>query len=123
MKRWIRIVPVLVVLVLAAGCAAAASSDTRSRTSQTRISEAELADLQGEVGNMYQVVSRLRPRWLQGDIVVYQNQTFFGWKDSLAEFAPDAARSLSYLDRSEAVAQLPGLGQRHIDGAIVLHTR
>lgn len=117
------ILSVFAIAIVLSACATTAGSDARPRTSTTRISAAELAEMEGQAGNLYQVVSRLRPFWLQGDVVVYQNQSYFGWKQSLEEFSPDMAASLSYLDRSEAVAQLPGLGQRHIDGAIVIHTR
>jgi hypothetical protein len=111
------------VLVMATGCVATGESASGTRTSTTRISPEELSAMQGQVNNLYQVVSRLRPRWLQGDVVVYQGQSLYGWKRSLEEFGLDSASYLTYLDRSEAVAQLPGLGSRHIDGAIVIHTR
>lgn len=105
-----------------AGCAST-TGETGLRTSPTRISAEELAELRGQLGNLYEAVRRLRPRWLHGDVVVYQDQMFVGWENSLQEFGLDAAYYLSYLDRSQAVAQLPGLGSRHIDGAIILHTR
>lgn len=104
------------------GCASTYEG-TGLRTSPTRISAEELAEMRGQLGNLYEAVNRLRPRWLHGDVVVYQDQMFVGWENSLQEFGLDAAYYLSYLDRAQAVAQLPGLGSRHIDGAIILHTR
>ncbi len=123
MKRLRMMLPVLALVVVASGCVATEGTGTRTRTSSNQISADELASMQGQVTTLYQAVTRLRPFWLQGDVVVYQNQSYFGWKQSLEEFGLDSAKRLSYMDRSEAVAQLPGLRDRHIDGAIIIHTR
>ena len=86
--------------------------------------------------SLYDVVNRLRPRWLHAarragersfgletDVVVYQDQMFLGDLDTLRNWSPSAAYGLTWLDASTASATLPGLGSRHVAGAIVIHTR
>lgn len=91
--------------------------------------------MQGQVGNLYELVDRLRPRWLQvrardrsfsggeQEIVVYQDQSLLGGVEMLRSLGLDLATSLTYLDGAQATAQLPGLGSRRIEGAIVVNTR
>lgn len=121
---------VLMVLLLS-GCATASSSG--SRRSQDLITRDEIESLQ--VSTLYEVVQRLRPRWLEvrsvqtfgagtgtNAVVVYQGQTLLGGVDVLRQLDPSAAESLRYLDGSTASASLPGIGSRHIEGAIVIQT-
>lgn len=87
-----------------------------------------------DVRNLFEVVQRLRPHWLQvgrrGDrsfgltteIVVFQNQTYLGDVDALRQLAPSFAYQLRWLDGATASAALPGLGSRHVAGAIVIST-
>jgi hypothetical protein len=86
-----------------------------------------------EVTNLYDVVQRLRPRWLtvragrslselRTEVVVFQNQTLLGGIDVLRQMQPDIAVRIRYLDGSTASATLPGLGSRHVEGAIVIET-
>ena len=89
-----------------------------------------------EVGanNLHQVVSRLRPRWLQvrsvrsfnteTEIVVLQNEMLLGGPDALREMAPELAYEIRYLEGARAAAEIPGLmSGRHVQGAIVVSTR
>lgn len=114
---------------------ACASSGSGSQTSYNRISAEEIASMEGQVGNLYDLVSRLRPRWLQvrstqrslsgGDqeIVVYQDQSLLGGVDMLSGLGLELPLYLSYLDGAQATAQLSGLGSRRVEGAIIIHTR
>ncbi len=84
------------------------------------------------LGTLYDAIERLRPRWLTlrgqrslggtTDIVVYQNQSYLGGIDVLRQLAPDMVVRVRYLDAATASASLPGLGSRHIEGAIVVET-
>lgn len=124
---------VAVLFVVALG--ACASSGSGSRTSYSQITAEEIVEMQGQVGNLHELVNRLRPRWLQvrstqrslsgGDqeIVVYQDQSLLGGIEILQGLGLDFPLYLSYLDGAQATAQLSGLGSRRIEGAIVIHTR
>ena len=124
----------LLVAVLAAGIGVACSSATRSGAN-TRLDVLTREQIMSvsAASNLYEVVQRLRPRWLDArggdrsfglstDIVVYQNQTFLGDVDTLAQLSPDMAYELRWLDGPTASASLPGLGSRHVAGAIILST-
>jgi hypothetical protein len=87
------------------------------------------------VNNLYEVIQRERPRWLQTrgqrsfgqasaavEIVVYQNQTLLGGLDMLRQLSPGTALRLRYLDGATAMASLSGLGSRHVGGAIIIET-
>lgn len=84
-----------------------------------------------EVNNLYQLVERLRPRWLDvrarrsfnstTQIMVYQGQTLLGGVDMLRQFGKNAAYRLRYLSAAEASATLPGLGSRQVEGAIIIN--
>ncbi len=136
----------LPVLVLAGACASG-SNRPRGGPSGDWITHEELAEVQG-VRNMYDVVQRLRPRWLiargsdgsapveaagrlefGGDvrfkegIVVYQDQTFLGGVGILNQIQPGMYYALRWLPGSVASATLPGLHPDHpVAGAIVLYT-
>jgi hypothetical protein len=96
------------------------------------ITEAEIvAQRQAGVANLYELVERTRPRWLQsrGDrsinlqttILVYQNMQALGGVDVLRDFPLANIRSLQFLDAAQA-GQLPGGGGQHVEGAIVIST-
>ncbi len=124
----------LALFLLGSVMACASTGSSGARTSADRITAEELAEARGDVSNLYDLVNRLRPRWLANrspgslvggsyGIVVYMEQSFLGGPEELRNFSPDVATSLRYLDASEAVAQLPGLGSRGVAGAIVIKTR
>jgi hypothetical protein len=85
------------------------------------------------VSTLYEVVERLRPRWLalRGDrsfrtdtgIVVYQGQTLLGGPEALRDLGPEAVESIRYLDGPRASSTLPGLGARHVQHALIVQTR
>lgn len=84
--------------------------------------------------NLYDVVSRLRPQWinlratrsfnLETEIVVFQNDMLLGGPDALRQIVPELAYELRWMDGVRASSTLPGLsGGRHIEGAIIVNTR
>lgn len=91
--------------------------------------------LGAEAANLYDVIQRLRPRWLQvhsprsfsmeTEIVVLQNDMYLGPAgEALRQMSPAAAFEIRYLDGTRAATVFPGMmSGRHIEGAIVVSTR
>ncbi len=124
----------LVALAFTGACAA--NPHAGSGTQQDRISNDELGSVEG-ARNLFDVVQRLRPRWLdvrapersfgigtgKAGIVVFQDQSYLGDVDTLRQLSPDIAYDLQWLDGPTASSTLPGLGSQHVAGAIIIHTR
>jgi hypothetical protein len=82
--------------------------------------------------NAYELVERLRPRWLvprtvrstrlDTVILVYQDRTRLGGVEALRGIPVDMVRSLRVLDAAEA-GQLPGLGAQHVERVIMVSPR
>jgi len=129
----LRLLPGLLLLaVVIAGCAPSASSGAGRQSNELSRADIEATQLP----NLYDAIDRLRPRWLTvraqrsfgqqplaTEVVVYQNQTMLGGVEVLRQLGPEAAVRITYLDGATASASLPGLGSRHVEGAIILHTR
>jgi len=84
------------------------------------------------VRNAYEAVQRLRPRWLvvrsgprsfslETEVVVFQDQMFLGNQEALERIGIDGIYEMRYLDGATAKARLPGIGGRHVQGAIVVY--
>ena len=123
------IVALLFALVTAA-CASTGGA-TAVRSNPDLLTREEV--MAAEATNLYQVIERLRPRWLRPranqsftnlptDIVVYQGQTMLGTTEVLRQLTPSVAARIRFLDGPTAAASLPGLGSRHVAGAIVIDT-
>lgn len=110
-------------------CASSGSKSVRSRSDI--LTREEIMSV--EVGNLYEAVQRLRPRWLNvrsagvgapfTTIMVYQDQARLGDLEILRQIPPDGVESLRYLDRSTAQMSLPGNWTQGMVGAIVITTR
>ncbi len=133
MRNWMRGVMVLAFVTVAVGGGCAANPRVGSGTSMDRITNDELVSVEG-VRNLWDVVERLRPRWLQvraadrslgmqTNIVVFQDQAYLGNIDTLHQLSPDLAYELKWLDGPTASSTLPGLGSQHVAGAIIIYTR
>jgi len=115
-------------MLLFGACAPASTTSGSGRSDLITREELE----ETGAGTLYEAIERLRPRWLTlrgqrslggtTDIVVYQNQSYLGSIDVLRQLAPDMVVRVRYLDAATASASLPGLGSRHIEGAIVIET-
>lgn len=121
---------VLTLLLLATACA---TGGQKTRYRADELTRAEIMSV--DVGNLYDVVNRLRPRWLTAErragdrsfglgtgVVVYQGQTFLGDVDVLRQWSPSSAYGLKWMDGATASASLPGLGASHVVGAIIIDT-
>lgn len=120
-----------VALPLLVACASGSSQRDEQPRPRTDVLTRE--DLQrAEVRNAYEAVQRLRPRWLlvrsgmrsfslETEVVVFQDQMFLGNQDALERIGIDGIYEIRYLDGATAKARLPGLGSRHVQGAIVVY--
>jgi hypothetical protein len=89
----------------------------------------DLQDL--NVRNLYDAIQQLRPRWLyvravrsfnaDTEIVVFQDRLFLGNQDQLRQLGLDGVFWLEYVDGPTAQATLPGIRDRHVEGAIIVH--
>jgi hypothetical protein len=123
--------------ILLALIASAACTPAHPRTTETaagardRLDSVEIHAV--SASNLYDVVARLRPHWLRPperrsfglatEVVVYQDQMLLGGPDALRRIGAESAYSMRWLDGSTASNTLPGLGSRHVAGAIVVLTR
>ena len=122
--------PLLAVLI--AACASSGRSGSSIRRDPNLISTAEIEEeIQSGVRDLFELVERRRPRWLQvrGErslnlqtvIAVYHNEARLGGIDALRGYPLTAVTSLKYLDAAQAML-LPGAGSSHVEGAIVIST-
>ena len=117
--------------VTASACAELGGRRRMSARDQALITTQELERL--NVNNAYDAVLQLRPTWLSSagrrssrlptEIIVAQNNAYFGPISSLRTFEIESVRELRYLDSAQAGAFLTGLGSRHVEAAIVVVVR
>jgi hypothetical protein len=123
--RQLNLIPIL--LVLAAGCASSRSGSEFG--APDRLTEAEIRG--SDVPNAWEVVQKLRPRWLREGverslrldtvILVYQDGVRLGEVDVLKTIPVEAVRGMRVLGAAEA-GTLPGLGSRHVERVIMIST-
>lgn len=121
----------LVWAAAAGGCATFGEPGASARADL--LTREEILSVQG-VSSLYDVVQRLRPRWLimrapvrgfgmTTEIVVYENQIYLGNVETLRQLQPGMAFELRWLDGIRAADILPGLGSSQLPaGAIVVTT-
>ena len=122
---------VILLAVTASACAELGGRRNMSARDQSLITSQELSRL--NVNNAYDAVLQLRPTWLSSggprssrlptEIVVAQNNAYFGPVSSLRTFEIESVRELRYMDSAQAGAFLSGLGSRHVEAAIVVVVR
>lgn len=130
LSRKIALLSGLVAMLAVTACASTGSGDGYRSDLLTR---EEIMSV--EARNLYDVVRRLRPQWLQvrsrgersfggvpTEILVYQNQTQLGDVQELNRLSPSFAYQMKWLDGATASASLPGIGSRHVLGAIIIST-
>jgi len=128
-------VRILMLAVLASAFAAACASAGTGAREGSRLNILSREEILGaEATNLYDVIHRLRPRWLQvratrsfnmeTQIVVIQNDMYLGTASHLREMSPELAFEIEYLDGVRAANILPGLmSGQHVEAAIVVKTR
>lgn len=107
----------------ASGGAGMAARDSRL------ISGGEIQEASGGVANAYDLVQRLRPRWLQSRgerstvlatrIAVYRDGQRLGGPDELRLILVADLEEIRYMDSAQA-GRLPGTGSDHVEGAILV---
>lgn len=117
----------LVLVLLVSACASSPGGNTRGRSDVITAQEMETVN----VTNLYDLIQRLRPRWLDvrsrqsfnsvTSIVVYQGQSFLGGVDQLRQMGVELAYRIKYLDGATASATLPGIGTRQVEAAIIVN--
>lgn len=126
----------LVVLMVLASAFSVACASTKTTGEEGRDRDVLTREeiLGAEATNLYDVIRRLRPRWLQvratrslnmeTEIAVLQNDMYLGAAEELREIAPELAYEIRYLEGARAATAIPGLmSGRHIEGAIIILTR
>jgi len=122
----------VVVSAIAGACASAGSGSGGSSSGRSNMLTRD--EIMGaEATNLYDVIKRLRPRWLQvrstrsfnmeTQIVVLQNDMYLGPAETLKEMTPELAYEIEYMDGVRAANVLPGLmSGQHVEGAIIVRT-
>lgn len=130
----VRLLRILIFAVLASAVAGACASGGSGGSSSGRSNILTREEILGaEATNLYDVVNRLRPRWLQvrstrsfnmeTQIVVLQNDMYLGPAETLREMTPDLAYEIEYMDGIRASNVLPGLmSGQHVEAAIIVRT-
>jgi hypothetical protein len=125
----------VLVVVAAASLAASSCASAGRGTAQSNPNSISREDIvrgqQDGIRDLYELVGRIRPRWLQvrADrslrletlIAVYQNNSRLGSVDALRGYPLTNVSALRYLDAAQA-GLLPGASGGHIEGAIVIST-
>jgi hypothetical protein len=116
-----------VVATISAGCAGAGARGSGDRN---RLTSEELAAV--DVSTLYEVVQRLRPRWLEvrsprglgteTGIAVFLDRTYIGNPEELRGLGIDVAEWIEYRTGSQVAAELTVPGGQHVEGAIIVHT-
>jgi hypothetical protein len=130
--RSLRVFFVLFALLVTAAACGTPESGPRVSRDPDMISQAEIDPLR--TYSVFEIIQRLRPRWLQvrsqqslsggqNQILVYQGQMRLGGVEVLSGIRGNELLRLRWLDTSEAVAQLPGIGSLRPAGVILLEMR
>jgi hypothetical protein len=116
-------------MVLVCACASTGSGGHAPSPYTGPITRAEIENAGAR--NAYDVVERLRPRWLtvramrsfsiETEVVVFQDRLYLGTQDELRRIGTDGVYSIEYVDGPTAQATLPGIRDMHVQGAIVVH--
>jgi len=126
-----RAVPILALSLLLVGCATS-NGGTQAGHDMNRITREEI--LETGAANLWEVVDRLRPRWLQvindpgfgggAEVLVYRDNVQMGGIDALRNLSPEIAVELRWLDEMEATSRYSrAMSSGRIAGVIVVVTR
>ena len=127
-----RRIVLVAILPMCFACIRAADGGGAPATDLNLLTREQIREV--DVTTAYDVVDRLRPRWLtvrggsrsfrlETEIVVFQDEMFLGNTDTLRRIGIDGIFTIRYLDGATASATLPGMSSRHVAGAIVVSMR
>jgi hypothetical protein len=127
----------LAAISFAAGCASSGGTTPRvTEATPDRIVAAEIEATQG-ASTAYDLVRRLRPRWLQAGgvasigggrttsqvLLVYLDGNRLGTAESLRSLSASGIKTMQYYDAVRAATVLREVGSEPISGAIVISTQ
>ena len=137
MRRSIITLAASAFIIAAAGCASSGASGGSKvkESSPDRITSIEIEATQGAT-TAYDLVRRLRPRWLQAGatgsigggqirsqaLLVYLDGNKLGTADALRTLSAAGIKSMQYYDATRAATVLREVGSDPISGAIVIST-
>ena len=127
--------PIRFQLVLAAAlpvmvaCASGSGLEGPRPSSSSVITRTELVEL--DARNLYEAIDRLRPLWLRvrsgprsfertTEVVVFQDDMYLGNLDVLERLGTEGIYTIRYVDGPTAQATLSGIGDIHVQGAIII---
>jgi len=127
----VRALGLILLLALGAwGCASASQGGEGTRSDQNRITQEEIAAT--GVSTLYEVVQRLRPRWLEvrsqrtfdteTQVLVFMNRTLVGGVDELRRIGVETAHTLEYFTGAQAAGEFTLPRDRIVEGVIVIRT-
>lgn len=120
----------MLLLLVCTACVTGGRADGRGVRRDLRVLSLDEMRASGAT-TLYDAVERLRPNWLnvraparslglETGVVVYQGNNLLGDPGILRQYHLDGVLELRYLDGPTASSTLPGLGSRHVAGAIVI---
>ena len=127
--NWLRPGLALGLAILLSGCGSTGGS-AASRSGTNTLTQAEIEEI--GAANLYEVVEKLRPRWLQvraptsmteataAVIGVYVNRTHHGGVEVLRSMPVTGVTTMRYMDGTQASAVLRSAGGTALAGAIVI---
>jgi hypothetical protein len=122
---------VLTALTLA-GCASSGGSTKGSRSTSSRDLLHQEEILETKAANLYEVVQRLRPRWLnvrssgqsitptRTSVLVYDGAVRIGEAEVLKSMMPQSVVSMRYMSGTDATISLVGTTDQWVAGVIIL---
>jgi hypothetical protein len=130
--------PAIVFSIVVAGAIACASSAKPATTTVTQSTPDRLTSVEIQTisaSNAYELISRLRPRWLQQAnvgslsggarnqiIAVYLDGARMGGTESLRSISSNGIKTMQYYDATRAAVVLRDAGSDPIAGAILITT-
>ena len=120
-----------------AGCASSGGAPSNSKTRTSSPDYVTSIEIEAtQASNAYELISRLRPRWLQANtagsigggavrtqiIAVYLDGTRIGAKEGLRSISASGIKTMQYYDATRAATVLREVGSEPIAGAIVITT-
>lgn len=128
LRRTVPLSGLLVALLALSSCASSGSEGADS--DRNLITQEQIADL--GVSSAYEAIERIRPRWLRVRtprshnratvVVVMVDNLQLESVEALRDVDSADVESIRWVDSAQA-GRLPGLGSRHVQGAIVVETR
>lgn len=139
MRSW-RLHTVVAATALLAACASSGGSPRPATSSGSTSDLVTSAEIEATpVSNVYDLVNRLRPRWLSVSgtkvgsisggsvqrqmIVVYLDGSRLGGVESLRSITTGSIKSMRYYDATRAATVLRDPGSEQLAGAIVLSSK